>query len=234
MAMSQQDKERFAEIDQMVLDSKDRLRAATTHKELREFAVENNLDNRLDFGRFKASLRKISVDYNEVREQALEHEREELLNKADELESLAGELCTVNLESAAVDAGTQGGSFAVVDQEGTALWYGAFSSKFERIYTKGDLISGEQSAADKAVYLASKVARAIEHDQIALVLTTSCPDLDEDALRASGARLGVAVSVTVDRNAETALRMAESPGYRDLKSISTEELAALIEPIEWE
>ena len=120
-------------------------------------------------------------------------------------------------------------SFAITDDEGTALWFGRFSSKFERIRKEGDLVSAEQSAADKAVYAAATARKALGIDNIALWLTTSCPDLDEDSLRVAGARQGVALSITVDQDADKALFMAQMGGFRNLRDVPETELAALVE-----
>lgn len=228
MALSKADKQRWDEIDGLIFGAKDELKAAPDHTTLRQWAEDNGMDNGPDFGKFKSSLRKIGVDYNSLREETIKERDAALLEQAQEMEMNAEGLPFIQLECAAVEQDDEA-SFAITDAEGTALWFGRFSSKFERIRKEGDLVSAEQSAADKAVYAAATARKALGIDNIALWLTTSCPDLDEDSLRVAGARQGVALSITVDQDADKALFMAQMGGFRNLRDVPETELAALVE-----
>lgn len=229
------DNARFNEIEGLVTtpDNKQRLLAAESATQIREVADELGIDtsrDSKDMGKFIYKLKIIGVDFPAMAKAEAAERRAGLADKADQLAQRSDELPVVRLWSAAVEDATDGsGAFGIVDAEGTAIWYGAFSNRFEKIRTAGDLVSAEQSAADKAVYAASKAREAAGVDEVALWLTTTCPDLDETRLKASGARLGVAVDVTVDDDDTDAVVMAETPGWRNLKNVTDEELSGLVE-----
>lgn len=232
---SEADNARFTEIEALVTtpENRQRLVAADSAAEIRTIAAELGIDtsrDSKDMGKFVYKLRIIGVDYPALAKADAAARRAELGETASELSSRAGQLPIVRLWSAAVEDQSEGsGAFALLDAEGTAVWYGAFSTRFEKIRTPGDLLSAEQSAADKAVYAASKAREASGDDEVSLWLTTTCPDLDEERLRAAGARLGVAVDVTVDDNDVAAVEMADTPGWRNLKNVTDAELAGLVE-----
>jgi hypothetical protein len=229
------DNARFTEIEQLVTtpENKTRLQEAGTADEIRTIAGELGIDtsrDSKDMGKFIYKLKIIGVDFPAMAKADAAARRAGLADKAEDLAARADGLPIVRLWSAAVEDEESGaGSFAILDAAGTALWYGGFSTRFERIRVAGDLVSAEQSAADKAVFAASKAREAAGVDEIALWLTSTCPDLDEAGLKASGARLGVAVDLSVDDEDESAVAMAGEPGWRNLKSVTSEELAALVE-----
>lgn len=232
---SKEDSARFDEIDSLVTTpaNKARLVAAKTADELRDLAEELGVDtgrDSKDMGKFIYKLKVIGVDFVGMAKADAAERRAGLADKAEDLAERADDLPFVRLWCGAVENDEDGsGAYGIVDAEGTAIWYGTFSSRFEKIRKAGDLISAEQSAADKAVYATSKAREAAGLDEISLWLTTTCPELDEAALKASGARLGVAVDITVDDEDESAVHMAEAPGYRSLKNVTEEELKALVE-----
>jgi hypothetical protein len=229
------DNARFNEIEALVTtpEHKQRLTAASTADEIREIAGELGVDtsrDSSDMGKFIYKLKIIGVDFPAMARADAAARRAGLAEKAESMAERAAELPIVRLWSGAVENEEDGsGAFGIVDASGTAVWYGSFSTRFEKIRTSGDLVSAEQSAADKAVYAASKAREAAGVDEIVLWLTTTCPDLDEASLKSSGARLGVAVDITVDDDDLSAVHMAEESGWRNLKSVSTEELKALVE-----
>lgn len=225
MAMTEQDKTRWAEIDSVIEQNKGELKAATSHVPLRKFAEKQGWDNRQDFPKYKFSLRKIGVDYGALREVATEERQVELAAKADALTANAGSAPVVMLWTAAVEGDDGSGAFAVVSVEDDAVWYGRFFDD-DRVRVPGDLISGEQSAAEKAVFVASKAFAAAGHDVGRLIVTTMCPELDIAALKAAGAEHNIAVDVSVDDEDQRALTMAEAPGFKRWKD---NDLAALVE-----
>ncbi|MGP9725300.1 hypothetical protein ACT3SZ_14925 [Corynebacterium sp. AOP40-9SA-29] len=232
---SEADNDRFNEIEALVTTpaNKERLVAAETADELRTIAEElgvDTSDDSKDMGKFIYKLKIIGVDFPAMAKADAAQRRAGLADKAEAMAERADDLPFVRLWSGAVENEQDAsGAYGIVDADGTAIWYGGFSTRFEKIRKAGDLISAEQSAADKAVYAASKVREAAGLEEISLWLTTTCPELDEAALKTSGARLGVAVDITVDDEDESAVRMAEAPGYRNLKNVTTEELTALVE-----
>lgn len=218
MALSQAEKDRWAEIDAVIAENKAELKAAESHDVLREFAKTQGWDNAADFGKYKSSLRKIGVSYDDLRAETFAKRDQEAAATLEELDSSAPQ---VELWSAAVVDGKRG-AFALVDEEDEAVWYGNFFQD-DRIFN-GDLISGEQSAADKAVWVAHKAFEARNIETGRLFLHTTCPDLDIAALKAAGVRLHVAVEIEVDQD-ERAVRMAEAPGF---KRYQDHDLAALV------
>lgn len=229
------DNDRFNEIEALVTTpaNKERLVAAMTADELRTIAEELGVDtsrDSKDMGKFIYKLKILGVDFPAMAKADAAERRAGLADKAEALAERADDLPFVRLWSGAVENDDDAsGAYGIVDAEGIAIWYGSFSTRFEKVRKAGDLISAEQSAADKAVYAASKAREAAGLEEVSLWLTTNCPELDEAALKASGARLGVAVDITVDDEDESAVRMAEAPGYRSLKNVTTEEMKALVE-----
>lgn len=225
MAISQQDKQRWAHIDQVLAENKETVQAADSHTQLRQFAVDQGWDNREDFPKFKHSLRKLGVDYNQLRQQATAEQSAQLADKADQLAETKTDLPTVEVSTAALEDQDSGqASYAVTDAMGAALWYGAFFDD-DRTRVPGDLISAEQSAAEKAVFLATKIKEAADVDQLHLHISTTCPELDTRALEVRGARDDIAVTITVDDEDTRALDIAELPGFQRWKD---NDLAGLI------
>ena len=231
------DSARFNEIEGLVTapENKARLQAAATAAEVRTIAGELGIDTSdgsWDMGKFIFKLKMIGVDLPAMAKAEAAARRAEAARAGDELADRADGLPVVRLWSAAVESGEEDestGAFAVVDAEGTAIWYGTFHPRFEKIRTAGDLVSAEQSAADKAVYATYRARMAAGVDEVALWLTVTCPDLDVASLRAAGGRLGVAVDVTVDDADLSAVEMAQMPGWRAIKDVSDAELARLVE-----
>lgn len=223
--------QRWDEIDAILEEHKKTLQAAETHLELREFAKDHGFDNENDFGKYKYCLRKIGVDYAELRAVAMQQRNAELTDKANELAQKAAGQPVIRLWCAAVeDANTGQGSYAIIDCDGAVLWYGKFFDDDPRsIRQAGDLTSAEQDVADKCVYLAGK-AREVAGEDIATVwINTTCPDLDESALRIAGARHNVAVEVIVDDEDHAAVDMANMPGFKRVRDNSEQTLIDLLE-----
>ena len=77
--------QRWAEIDSVIKEHKAELKAAESHTVLRDFAKEHGFANKEDFFKFKHSLKKIGIFYDELRDAALQVWTEELADKAKEL-----------------------------------------------------------------------------------------------------------------------------------------------------
>lgn len=229
------DAARFEQIKTQITtpEVKKRLQGATTTDQIRGIAGSLGIaDQGRDMGKFISLLKLIGVDFIAMIHDEATQRREQLAGIAEGLHARAGCLPRVRLWSAAVESGedeASTGAFAVVDATGAAVWYGSFHPDYERIRQAGDVVSAEQSAADKAVYVAYKARQAAGVDEVGLVVTTTCPELDVGALRIAGARLGVAVEVIVDDEDLVAVHAAEMPGWRGLKDVLDEELAGLVE-----
>ncbi|PRQ11435.1 hypothetical protein C1Y63_06180 [Corynebacterium sp. 13CS0277] len=223
MALSAKEKERWAEIDSVIAEYKAALKAAEDHEVLKAFAKEQGWDNGPDFGKFKHSLKRIGVNYDQLREETFAARD---AKKAEELADISADAPSVYLWAAAVEHDDKA-SFAIVSEDRDAIWYGNFFSD-DRIRVAGDAVTAEQSVADKAVWLASKALAAAEQATGRLVLTTTCPHLDEDRLVAAGARLGVAVEIAVDPEDDRAVAMAGEPGYKRWQDNNLEELVLVI------
>ncbi|APT84236.1 hypothetical protein [Corynebacterium aquilae] len=224
MALSAKDKERWAEIDSIIAEHKTTLKAAEDHEVLKTFAKEQGWDNGPDFGKFKHSLKRIGVNYDQLREETFAARDAE---KAEALADIADDAPTVYLWAAAVEQDDKA-AFAIVSEDRDAIWYGNFFDD-DRIRVAGDVITAEQSVADKAVWLASKALAAAGEETGRLELTTTCPHLDEDQLAAAGARLGVVVDVVVDQEDDRAVVMAGEPGYKRWQDNDLEELVLVVD-----
>lgn len=201
---------RFDEIDELLAAHKDELKAADDHEQLKDFAKEHDLFSKADFGKYKHCLKKLGIDYNRLRDETFAARDAE---RAAELDDLPANAPLVRLWAAASenDDGTSA-AYAICDDQEDAVWYGQFFDD-DRLRTPGDPISAEQSVADKAVWVAGKALAAAGHTAGRVEIFTTCPDLDTDALQATGARHGVAVSIVVDDD-ERAVVMSEVPGYK--------------------
>lgn len=232
------DAARFEQIKAQITapENKARLQGATTTDQIREIAGSLGIDQQgRDMGKFISLLKLIGVDFLTMARDEAAARRAQLAGIADDLHARAGGLPQVRLWSAAVESGAGAestGAFAVVDAAGAVVWYGSFHPDYERIRQAGDLVSAEQSAADKAVYVAYRARQAAGVEEVGLVVTTTCPELDVHSLRLSGARLGVAVEVVVDDENLVAVHAAEMPGWRGLKDVPGEELAGLVEAVD--
>ncbi|MCM0169630.1 hypothetical protein L2137_07220 [Corynebacterium diphtheriae bv. mitis] len=216
-------KQRWTEIDNLIAENKTELKGYSSHKDLNAFAEKHSLMTKEDFPKFKHCLLKIGVRYDALRAAANEKFEASLEAKAKELDNIT-DVPVVCLWSAAVeDDGAA--AFAVVDVDDTPVWYGRFFDD-DRIRIAGDLVSAEQSAADKAVWLAHKALEAAGKTQGRVLITTTCPELDIAALRITGARFNIGVDVHVDDADMRAVDMAEAPGY---KKWQDNDLAALVE-----
>ncbi|WP_342016080.1 hypothetical protein [Corynebacterium bovis] len=232
------DSARFDEIKRWITapEVRIRLQGAATTDEIRAIAGELGIaDQGRDMGKFISLLKLIGVDFVAMIHDEAAARRAKLALVASDLDARAGSLPRVGLWSAAVESGEEEastGAFAVVDATGAVVWYGGFHPDYERIRQAGDVVSAEQSAADKAVYVAYRARQAAGVDEVGLVVTTTCPELDVGALRMSGARLGVAVEVVVDEENLSAVHIADMPGWRGLKDVPDEELAGLVEAVD--
>lgn len=226
---SDESKARMDEIGQIVNDPANaaRFQAAATATEVRDIATECGVTLTKESGdipKLIVSLRSIGVDLPAMAKQEQADRAADLLDRRSELPAVT--LAVAAIQDPDDDASA---SYAVVDDLNRAVVYGAlFDNDYERIWTPGDPGSAEQSAADKAVYIAYRARKAAGLDGVALTLVTTYPDLDTDRLIASGGRLGVAVEVQVDHDHEAAVHQAGMTGYRSLKQVSDDQLAALI------
>ena len=179
-------------------------------------------------GKFMHKLKILGIDYKAMsaiereERQARQHERAEELAQND----ATGTRLDVWTGAVESDKGDKG-AFALVDETGEAIWFGSFFDN-DAIYTPGDIGSAEQSAAEKAVYLARRVQEETGAELIDLHIHTEYPDLDEDELRLRGVAKDsqVAVTIEVDPTDERASTVARMGGFRSLKNV---DLASLVE-----
>lgn len=200
-------------IDALVAEHKTELKAMTSHKQINAFAEDHDLMTKNDFPKLKFSLRKIGVHYNKLRDAAQADYDDHLAEVAADLDKTDEPLPTITLWAAASEGDDGSGCFAVVDEDDTPLWYGNFFAD-DRIRIPGDIVSAEQSAAEKAVWLASKAMDAADVDRGHVIITTTCPHLETKALKSAGAKHDLKVTVTLDDDDMRAVDMADTPGYK--------------------
>lgn len=143
-------------ISQQVAANAEMLKAFKTHSALRGWAIDNGMDNRSAFPKFKAALLEIGVDYNALRGGAQEQTQNELVSKITK---------TVTLFT---DAKASAGRFGICDANGHVLWHGRFFDEDDA----GEQSRAELCAAKKAVWLASKIKEESGQEAIELVLMT--------------------------------------------------------------
>lgn len=229
------DKKRLEEIESLITDPANvaRFQDAETASEIRQIATELGLTLTKESGdipKLVVSLRTIQVDLPAMAKQEQAELAEQLVSRKDELPA-------IHLACAAVQSPDEDdiASYAIVDGLNRAVVFGdLFNNDYERVWTPGDAGSAEQSAADKAVYVAYRARKAADQVMATLYLTTTYPELDEDRLVASGARLGIAVDVTVDHEHEAAVIQAGTTGYKSIGDRSDSYLAALVEDVDGE
>lgn len=194
-----------------VRDGADELRAATTHREIREWGTTARVATKRLWPKVKTELRKqLDIDYDALRAATTEREAAEIATAAE-----SGDAPTIELYCA---GDSEVGTYAVcAADDDTESWYGDFHDK-DLIYREGDDLSAERSAADKAVYLAGQARLDAGLDTVRLVLHTSHHDLDADALAATASRHRVALTLELtDQN--PAVAMCRAPGYRGWREI---------------
>jgi len=141
-------------IKQRVIASVDFLKSLTTTKELRNWALQNGMDNRSAFPKFKAALEEIGVSYYGMKS-------EMIASAAAALEEQIKHEVTLY-----VDAKASAGRYGICDGEGEVLWHGRFFDNDDA----GEQSEAELCAAEKAVWLASKIKEAVGATAIKLNL----------------------------------------------------------------
>lgn len=230
---SEADKKRLEEIENLVTapEAVSRFQSAESASEIRDIATELGMTLTKESGdipKLVVSLRTIQVDLPALA-------KAEQADLAAELVDRKYDLPAIHLAAAAIQSDTEDevASYAVVDAHNRAVIFGnLFNNDYERIWTPGDAGSAEQSAADKAVYVAYRARKAANATMATLFLTTTYPDLDVDKLVSAGSRMGIAVDVTVDHEHTAAVNQAATNGYKSISDRSEDYLAALVEPEE--
>lgn len=222
------DTNRWDEIESAVLSSKAALKEATTTDEIRAIAKEIGVDteDKSDFGKFTHKAKLVGVKFWDIAAEEKENRAAKRAEEAKEIASSAADAPAVDLWVAAIeDEESKKGSFAILDTEEEVLWANTF---FKDDYTRvaGDVDSAEQSAAEKAVFLARKIQAAAKLDALRVRIHTQHPELDTESLVGRGIAGGskVAVEVVVDED-ERAHFMAQDQVDRNWKNV---DLAALV------
>lgn len=205
-------------ITEAVAADAERLKTMTTHGELFGWAKEHGLTGP-QFAAVKHELRKIGVDYDAIREQVTRQRLSDL--NADAAEGVP----VIRLSAAGADSVN---SYAVCDAEGNALWYGTFHAR-DRHYRKGDQTSADQSAAGKAIFLASKARQLAKAEVARLHLTLTNPHVDTSSLIREATAWRLLLDIEIDDDpatAPSAVSWCETAGYKDWKEA---DLSALLD-----
>lgn len=141
-------------IKQKVAQSAEVLKVMTTHTELREWAIANEMDNRSAFPKFKDALKEIGVDYDLIKTGVQSQ-------SAAELEAKITHSLTLF-----TDAKASAGRYGICDKDGEPVWYGRFFDNDDA----GEQSRAELCAAEKAVWFASKVKEAMGLEALELNL----------------------------------------------------------------
>ena len=196
-----------------VRENADELRTLDTHTALYGWAKTHKLDTRTLWPKVKTEMRKqLGIDYNEIRDRVVAERAAQVVESAQDAP-------LIELWSAG-DAEVS--TYAVCNADGTEAWYGEFHSN-DNIYDRGDDLSAELSAAEKAVFLAGK---ALEHqglEVVRLLLHTCHPDIDAASVAASAARHQVAITVDVAEQ-NPAVPQCRVPGYQSWHEVRLDTL----------
>lgn len=141
---------------ELVKQNEQALKILTTHTELRAWALQNGLDSAAGFSNFKKGLLEIGIDYEAIRSGITTEQRKELIS------SITHEVTLFT------DAKASAGRYGICDVNGDPLWYGRFFDNDDA----GEQSRAELCAAEKAVWLASKIAEAAGLKAIKLILKT--------------------------------------------------------------
>jgi hypothetical protein len=211
-------KNQWDAITEAVTADAEHLKTLTTHGELYAWAKEHDLTGP-QFAAVKHEFRKIGIDYDSIREEASR------LRLAEMNAEAAAGVPVIHLSAAGID---EVNSYAVCDAEGAVLWYGTFHER-DRHYRKGNQVSADTSAANKAIFLASKARQLAKTDLARLHLTLTNPHVDTGQLirEATSWRLLLDIEIHDDpTNPPAAVQWCETPGFQDWKEA---DLAALVE-----
>ena len=83
----------------------------------------------------------------------------------------------------------------------------------DRTFRHGDLLSAEQSAAEKALFIARKCFDAAGVTAGVAVVNSTCPDLDGDSLHDDAKHYGLRLVLEITDD-DRAIAMAEVNGFR--------------------
>lgn len=143
-------------IRQKVDASLETLRACPDHRALREWAIQNGIDSRAAFPKFKDALLEHGIDYEAMRD-----------SRNADLEAARAAKITHHL-TLVTDAKASHRRFAICNQDGAVVWYGRFFDD-DRDFN-GEQSSGELACAKKAVWLAGKVKEQLGAEALRLTL----------------------------------------------------------------
>lgn len=90
-------------------------------------------------------------------------------------------------------------------------------------YTEGDPVSAEQSAADKAIWIAGKAVALARAETGRITLGVTHPELDVDELKRAGVRNNVAVDIVFEEDS-SAVSMAATPGFMNWQESDLQQL----------
>lgn len=157
-----------------VVAAGDELKAMTTVKELRAWALANGMDNRAAFPRFKIALQGLGIDYDNLKSTA----------KAEKLAEIEAKVTHELILFS--DAKASAGRFGITDAVGDVLWHGRFFDTDDA----DEQSRAELCAALKAVWLASKIKEAHGFQNMKLTLYIDAQWLTyQDSPKQKGYRL---------------------------------------------
>ena len=118
-----------------------------SYQELLTWANEHGIDNRSAWGKYKAALKEIGVDFDALRGASRLAKRAELIGSATH------RLLLYSDAKASMDR------FGICGPDREPVWYGKFFDNDKDYFVEQS--SGELAAAKKAVWLASRVAERL-------------------------------------------------------------------------
>lgn len=186
------------------------LKSMDTHRDLYAWAVANSLNTATLFPKLKRTWLKYGIDYVQLREERRSAEFSELMDTAADA-PLVILYCFADPEHEV---------YAVCGEDGEQAWYGTFHEK-DRYYESGQSqFDADYATADKAVYLAGKVAEEIGVPAVRLELRTFNHEIAIKHLTVAALKNRVALSIEIVQDSNPAEEWAMAHGFANIHDIN--------------
>lgn len=203
-------------VQALVKPAMPRLTAMSSYSELRQWAVDNDLNTSTLFPIFKRELKKRGIDYETMRAEAMQAAADELAAAATEAPELTLWIYT--------DA--EHHVYAVCSEDGEQAWYGEFFDDDPIYRGDGDQLRADQSALSSAVFLAGQARLEVDASAVRLTVRTSNHELTADRVTGSALKHRVALTVDVSDGNNPATEWVNEPGFGAWRDINLEKLFA--------
>ncbi|WP_069162853.1 hypothetical protein [Nocardia altamirensis] len=210
--------ELWSRVEQVVSDNAAALRAMCTSGELYGWAVEQGMVGPILWPIVRTELmRQIGVDWEEMHAKELDRFSKALRAEAAESRAI------IELYAAGSDDHSV---YAVCDVDGRPIVCRHFHAE-DRFYQRGDQLSADMSAAEKAVWLAGKACAAAGAASCAMTLHVASLFIEPDILAPLARRWHIWLDLDVRAN-NPAVQLCHEPEFRDWHEVSLANLVSRV------